>query len=128
MTQESTTHDLAKQQADIEKIQSTVCAFYEVQPEFLYEKRGSEPGVTRRQVAMFLCRQLTGASFPEIAKAFMQTHHKTAQHANAAVSEKMIADSQLREEVSQIIKQANKAIAEAPKKKPKDWKADMVTR
>lgn len=41
-----------------------------------------------RQVAMVLCRQITGASLPTIGRMFKR-HHTTVLHAEAAVAERM---------------------------------------
>ncbi len=51
-----------------------------------------EPYVTIRQLCMLLCRELTKASFTEIANAFGNKYHKTTMHACQSVRAKMAKD------------------------------------
>ena len=44
-----------------------------------------------RQVAMYLCRKLTGLSYPEIGRLFNDKHHSTVMHSVEKI-EKMIED------------------------------------
>lgn len=61
----------------IAEVQAVVAARYHLTPRMLKGIRRAA-GVTRaRMVAMYLCRRLTGASYPEIARAFGGLDHTT---------------------------------------------------
>jgi|SRR5581483_9212337 len=58
--------------------------------------------VYARQVAMFLCRELTDASLPGIGKAFGGRDHTTVLHASTKISRLMLADATVRELVDEL--------------------------
>jgi chromosomal replication initiator protein len=45
--------------------------------------------VTARQIAMYLCRELTDMSLPKIGQAFGGRDHTTVMHANRKIREQM---------------------------------------
>ncbi len=65
----------------IETIQKTVSSHYGIEmTEFLSKKRNKHL-VYPRQIAMYLCRKLTDASFPQIGEQFGGRDHTTVMHA-----------------------------------------------
>ena len=54
-----------------------------------------------RQIAMYLCRRMTRASFPDIANSFSKTH-ATVLHACKVVEGRMDVDSDLRGDITEI--------------------------
>jgi chromosomal replication initiator protein len=59
---------------DVETIQKEVARYYEVPAEALKEDRRHKALAHARQVAMYLSRKLTKASFPEIGARFSKDH------------------------------------------------------
>ena len=51
--------------------------------------------VLPRQVAMYLCKKLTGISFPEIGKLFNDKHHSTVMYSVDKIAEKRKSDADL---------------------------------
>ncbi|MDD4803165.1 MAG: chromosomal replication initiator protein DnaA [Syntrophomonas sp.] len=64
----------------IECIQKEVCSFYGISLTELLSKKRNKQLVYPRQVAMFLCRKLTDASFPLIGDQFGGRDHTTVMH------------------------------------------------
>lgn len=58
----------------VEAIQRAVCSYYDVKLSDLKGTRRSREIVIPRQVAMYLSRKLTGASYPEIGARFQKDH------------------------------------------------------
>src|SRR5918995_5918034 len=65
----------------MEDIQEAVCALFHVKITELKSRRRSKTLVHPRQIAMYLCRELTDASFPEIGRLFGGKDHTTIMHA-----------------------------------------------
>jgi chromosomal replication initiator protein len=65
----------------IEQVQKTVCEFYHLKQAELVGIRKHKEVAQPRQVAMYLSRKLTGASFPDIARKFGNRDHTTVMHA-----------------------------------------------
>ncbi len=61
----------------------------------LKEKGNSHPIVVPRQIAMYLARELTQASFPQLARHFGGKHHTTVMHAIRKIEEQRHADAGL---------------------------------
>ena len=64
----------------IDLIQKTVASHYTVRVSELKAKDNSRRVAEPRQVAMFLCKELTGSSLPQIGKEFGGKHHTTVLH------------------------------------------------
>jgi chromosomal replication initiator protein len=57
-----------------------VAAHYGLRVSDMKARSNSKPIAFPRQVAMYLCRKLTGLSYPEIGRLFNDKHHSTVMH------------------------------------------------
>ena len=64
----------------IEIIQKFVADYYQLKLAELKSRNNSKSVAIPRQVAMYLCKQLTHASLPEIGRSFGGKHHSTVIH------------------------------------------------
>ena len=64
----------------IEIIQKFVADYYQLKPNELKSRNNSKSVAIPRQVAMYLCKNLTHASLPEIGRCFGGKHHSTVIH------------------------------------------------
>jgi len=71
----------------IETIQRTVAEYYNMRVADLKSKSNSRNIAVPRQVAMYLCKNLTRASLPEIGREFGGKHHTTVLHSINKISE-----------------------------------------
>ena len=62
------------------EILKLVAAHYGLRVSDMKAKSNAKPIAFPRQVAMFLCRKLTGLSYPEIGRLFNDKHHSTVMH------------------------------------------------
>jgi chromosomal replication initiator protein len=86
----------------IEEIQSSTSAVLDLSAaDLLSGKRGRQV-VYARQVAMYLCRELTDLSFPAIGERFGGRDHTTVLHAHRQVRTRMLTDDSTRELVDKI--------------------------
>ena len=65
----------------IETIQKTVAGYYRLKIPELKSRNNSRHIAFPRQVAMYLCKRLTGSSLPSIGAQFGGKHHSTVIHA-----------------------------------------------
>jgi chromosomal replication initiator protein len=73
------------------EILKTVASHYGLRVSDLKAKTNAKPIAFPRQVAMYLCRRLTGLSYPEIGRLFNDKHHSTVMHSVEKI-EKMVED------------------------------------
>ncbi len=66
---------------DIRRIQEIVCEYFSMTAKDLLGSRRDQRIVRPRQVAMYLCKEITGASYPEIGTQFGGKDHTTVIHA-----------------------------------------------
>ncbi|HQJ15556.1 MAG TPA: helix-turn-helix domain-containing protein, partial [Candidatus Omnitrophota bacterium] len=69
----------------------------------LKQKKRSKTIVLPRQVAMYLSRELTEQSFPEIGEHFGGKDHTTVLHSYNKIKEDIITDMALKEKINRII-------------------------
>ncbi len=79
----------------MEDIQEAVCAQFHVKLTELKSRRRSKTLVHPRQIAMYLCRELTDASYPEIGRHFGGKDHTTIIHACRQVAKAKETDATL---------------------------------
>ncbi len=84
-----------KKIVSIEDIQEVVGTKYHLKIVDLKSRRRSKTLVHPRQIAMYLCRELTDASFPEIGRQFGGKDHTTIIHACRQITKAKEADSTL---------------------------------
>ena len=72
---------IQNQQISIENIQKTVADFYKIKVADMYSKRRPASIAGPRQVAMYLAKELTKRSLPEIGDLFGGRDHTTVLHA-----------------------------------------------
>lgn len=69
------------ERVSVEAIQSAVAAEFNLKPHQLREKSNAKAISYPRQIAMYLCKEILGNSFPDIGKAFGGKHHTTVLYA-----------------------------------------------
>lgn len=86
----------------IEAIQKTVSDFYKLRPNELRSKKRARSIAVPRQIAMYLCRRYTQASFPVIGDSFGGRDHSTAIHATQTVERRLREDPTFRTTVERL--------------------------
>ncbi|MBF0161184.1 MAG: chromosomal replication initiator protein DnaA, partial [Magnetococcales bacterium] len=84
-----------RRQVNVEEIQKRVAEYYQVRPLDLRSSKRARQFSHPRQIAMYLCKQLTKQSFPEIGRQFGDRDHTTVMHAVRRIDEKQIVDQAL---------------------------------
>ena len=78
-----------------EDIQKAVASYFRLKISDLKSSTRTKAVVVPRQIAMYLCRQLTNLSLMEIADAFGRQDHTTILHANNRIEESIRTDAEL---------------------------------
>ena len=85
-----------------QKVLEKVCEFFEISQEDLKKERRSKNIAFPRQIAMFLLREFTDLSFPEIGTLLGAKHHTTALYAYKKLKEKLDKDKKIKEIITQL--------------------------
>ncbi|MFU8878359.1 MAG: chromosomal replication initiator protein DnaA, partial [Wenzhouxiangellaceae bacterium] len=91
-------------QVTIENIQKLVAAHYQVRVSDLLSKRRTRTIARPRQMAMYLAKQLTQHSLPEIGDAFGGRDHTTVLHACRRIDSLCETDARLREDKARLLR------------------------
>ena len=86
----------------IDTIQKTVSDFFHIRPTDLRSKTRTRTISFPRQIAMYLCRRYTQASFPVIGDRFGGRDHSTVIHATQTVERRIHNDATLRTTVNRL--------------------------
>jgi len=86
----------------IESIQKTVASYYKVNISDLKSPRRVKVFAHPRQVAMYLCKKLSGSSFPEIGDKFGGKDHTTVMHACKKIERLLKDDSTLQGDIASL--------------------------
>jgi len=92
-------------QITIECIQKEVCKFFKIEPSEILSKKRNKQLVQPRQIAMYLCRKLTDASYPLIGDQFGGRDHTTVMHAVEKIEKEINYNKDLHATVEQLYKQ-----------------------
>ncbi len=87
----------------IEKIQKIVCHQFKIKPSQLKSKNNSPKIAFPRQIAMYLSKELTKASLPEIGKKFGGKHHTTVIHSIRKIEKLHNEDPEFNKELNSLI-------------------------
>lgn len=81
-------------------ILETVAEFYNVEPLAIMSDRRTQNVVTPRHVAMYLCRQMTTQSLPQIGRFFKGRDHTTVMHACQKIEREVEKQSRIGDEAA----------------------------
>lgn len=95
-----------KKPLTITMIQKQVAEFFDLRLADMSSRQRSQNVALPRQIAMYFCRQLTKASFPEIGSAFDKTH-ATVLHAHKTIHKRLESDKHVKQVVEKIACQLN---------------------
>lgn len=94
--------DLNRPSITVDVILEQVSRFYDVKVQDLKSAKKHKQIVVPRQVAMYLCRQLTSSSFPEIGAKIGGRDHTTVIHAVNKIGEALEKDPELRSRLKDL--------------------------
>jgi chromosomal replication initiator protein len=95
-------HDLLRandRRVTIDEIQKRVAEHYNIRLADMHSARRARAIARPRQVAMYLCKQLTPRSLPEIGRKFGGRDHTTVMHAVRKIDELRAADRSMNEDI-----------------------------
>ncbi len=87
----------------IEAIQRAVAEQFGMRVPELKQKNNSRQIVVPRQIAMYLAKQMTEASLPEIGRQFGGKHHTTVMHSIAKIDEQRRGDKDLNRTINKLM-------------------------
>ena len=90
-------------QISIENIQKTVADYFKIKVADMYSKKRTRVVARPRQMAMYLARELTNLSYPEIGLSFGGRDHTTVLHACTKIEELKASDQTLRKDYNLLI-------------------------
>jgi chromosomal replication initiator protein len=90
---------IQNRQISVESIQRTVADFYNIKVADMYSKKRPANIARPRQIAMFIAKELTQKSLPEIGELFGGRDHTTVLHAVRKISEERQHDPHLNHEL-----------------------------
>ena len=99
--------DMQVRKISIEAIQRAVAENFGMRVSDLKQKNNSRNVVVPRQIAMYLAKQMTEASLPEIGRQFGNKHHTTVMHSIAKIEEQRRADKDLHRTLNKLQEQLN---------------------
>ena len=87
----------------VEKIQKLICHKFKIKPSQLKSKNNSPKIAFPRQIAMYLAKELTDSSLPEIGKKFGGKHHTTVIHSIRKIDKMRNDDPEFNKEINSLM-------------------------
>jgi len=92
------------QKITVQLIQKVVADYFEIKTEEFKSKKRNRPISHPRQIAMYLCRELTDLSLPKIGDEFGGRDHTTVIHACEKVKHDIEAEINMKKTVAELTK------------------------
>src|SRR5215813_7015628 len=105
MAQE-TLHDIlgpGEKSVTIEMIQKTIADHFKMRVQDLKSRNNSKSVALPRQICMYLCKELTGASLPQIGREFGNKHHTTVLHSISKIEDLRQLDRDLNKQIQAFL-------------------------
>ncbi len=87
---------------DVAKIQHIVCDYFQIKLKEMTGARRQKNFALPRQIAGYMARELTDASFPEIGRQFGGRDHSTIMHACKKIRELRATDKRLNKTITEL--------------------------
>ncbi|MFC4671547.1 chromosomal replication initiator protein DnaA [Seohaeicola nanhaiensis] len=95
----------SERKVTVEEIQRKVSEYYTIRLSDMIGPKRLRSYARPRQVAMYLCKQLTSRSLPEIGRRFGGRDHTTVMHGVRRIEELRESDSQMAEDIENLRRQ-----------------------
>src|SRR5205823_4330121 len=99
--------DSQARKISIDSIQKAVAEQFGLRTPEIKQKNNSRSIVVPRQIAMYLAKQMTEASLPEIGRQFGGKHHTTVMHSIAKIDEQRRNDKDLNRLINKLTETLN---------------------
>ena len=96
--------DYDKKLINVESIQNVVASYFNLNIHEMLSPRRSRSLARPRQIAMYLAKQYTTNSLPDIGRKFSNRDHTTVNHAVKKIDELMKKDNEIKQSVAEIKK------------------------
>lgn len=97
----------ARPRVSIDEIQKAVCAHFRLDKSEMSSKRRTRSIARPRQVAMFLAKEMTPRSYPDIGRRFGGRDHSTVIHAVRTIENLRVKDGELDADIAAIRRMLN---------------------
>lgn len=97
----------ARPRVSIDEIQKAVCAHFRLDKSEMSSKRRTRSIARPRQVAMFLAKEMTPRSYPDIGRRFGGRDHSTVIHAVRTIEALRVKDGELDADIAAIRRMLN---------------------
>jgi len=87
----------------VDRIQKTIAEYYQIKTSDIKSQKRLKNIVLPRQIAMYISRNMTNLSYPEIGDRFGGKDHSTIIHAIKKIEEKMTKDMSLKMTVDKLM-------------------------
>lgn len=94
--------DTSSRKIDAPLIKNIVCGHFNINVADMESSKRTKNLAHPRQIAMYLCRELTDLSLPKIGENFGKRDHTTVMHAYDKISNEMLKDEALRNTISEL--------------------------
>lgn len=92
----------------LELIQDMTASYFKITTSDLLSKKRTQALALARQVAMFLCRELTNASLPQIGERFGGRDHTTVMHAYNKIVKQRQENAKFNETINELVERIQK--------------------
>lgn len=92
-----------KKYITIDEITTYICQHYNINYKELMGKKKTKDIALPRQIAMYMCRELTGNTYPHIGTAFNGRDHTTVMHACTKIMERAKEDRHFKEHIEKMM-------------------------
>jgi chromosomal replication initiator protein len=87
----------------VETIKRSVCKYYNISIKEMESAKKTRDLAFPRQVAMYLCREMTNHSLPKIGESFGGRDHTTVLHAHDKINKALSANDTIKKDVDELI-------------------------
>jgi chromosomal replication initiator protein len=92
----------AEMKVTIETVKKSVAKYYGITIKDMDSTKRTKNLTYPRQIAMYLCKEMTDSSFPKIGQSFGGKDHTTVLHACKKISTQLKSDEELKSEIDEL--------------------------
>jgi chromosomal replication initiator protein len=96
---------MPRRSTNLDEVLEATATYHQLSLDELVSKRRTKEVVRARHIAIYLAREETDASLPQIGEALGGRNHSTVLHGYQKIADEVASDKELRDEVSAIRRQ-----------------------